>query len=105
VGVVDHATFADSLHVLERLTEKDLAIEAREARRKLEEEQAGITEDERGRLHQAQLAAELHLVWRSIVLHLLPGLEVILAHWLLRWVADCLPAAKGRQRLVRELRS
>ena len=58
--------------------------------------------DQRGGLNRPQLAADLGAVRRAVVLHLLAGLEVMFSDGFVRFVADALPPAKGRQRLIRE---
>ena len=102
VSVVDQASFAGPLKILESVSEKDLALETAEGGKELKEEHARITADQRGGLNRPQLAADLGAVRRGVVLHLLAGLEVIFSDGFFRFVADALPPAKGRQRLIRE---
>jgi hypothetical protein len=103
VSVVDQVSFAGPLKILESVSKKDLALETPEGGNELKEEHAGITADQGGGLNRPQLAADLGAVRGGVVLHLLAGAKIILSHGFLRFVADALPPAEGRQRLIREL--
>jgi hypothetical protein len=98
VCIVNHAGRGGPGHILERVGEEDLAIEAREDRVGLEEEQPRVAQHQRGRLDALLHAADRGAVGRGVVLHLLRGREVVVADRHRRGVSDGMPPAKGRQR-------
>ncbi len=83
VRVVDHHAPGRSAKIAQRVGEKHLAVETLEGRVELEEQHARIAQHGRGRLHIAPPAADHRVMRRRVVLHLLAGLEVILARRLL----------------------
>jgi hypothetical protein len=105
VGVVDHAAVGGAAEVAERVGEEELAGEAGEAREALDEDHPAVTEDQARGLDAAELAGDLGVVGRGVVLHLLARAEVVLAGRLHRLLADAVAAAEGGERLVRERRA
>jgi hypothetical protein len=100
VRIVDQAGRGRPGHVLERVGEEGLAIETREDRVGLEEEQARVAQHQRGRLDALVHAADRGAVRRGVVLHLLRGREVVVADGRRRRVADRMPPAERGQRRV-----
>ena len=74
-----------------------------ESRIELEKQHARITQHRRGSLHRLQFPSHMNLMGRSVVLHLLPRLEVILSGGYFGFLSDTMPAAKGRQRRIRKI--
>jgi hypothetical protein len=105
VSVVDHADLTTAVEVLESVGEEHLAIETSEGGIELEEQHTGITQDQRGGLHQAQLASDLDSMRRGVVLHLLARGEVIFSDRQFAFLADSLATAKSGQCGVGKLRS
>ena len=105
VGVVDHAGLAGAVHVAQGLGEEDLAFEAAELRIELEEEHPGVAEHEAGGLHAPDRAAEVQIMRRGVVLHLLARREVVAPRRLLGDLADPMAAAEGGQGRIGELES
>lgn len=103
VGVVDHATLADALEVDKSVGEEQLRVKAIEGGVVLEKEYARIAEHQRCRLNPSELVTDLGSMRRSVVLHLLGRLEVILADGALALVADAVAPAKPCQRRVGQL--
>jgi len=100
VRIVNHAGRGRPGHVLDRVGQEDLAIEAREDRVGVEEEQARVAQDQRGRLDALLDAADQGAVRRGVMLHLLGGREIVVAHGRRRDMSDRVPPAKGGQRGV-----
>lgn len=101
--IVDHTHRAGSTEVLEGFGEKELAIESIESRIALEEHHSRKAQHHGGGLHLDGLAQDTGGVGRRIVLHLLTGVELIVACGLNGPAADAVPTAKGGQRRVGNL--
>src|SRR3970040_641588 len=78
VRVGDKAPRPRPAEVTKRVGQKDLAGKAIEAREVLKEEHSRVAKDQTRSLHSADFAAELHVVGRGVVLHLLAGGEGVL---------------------------
>src|SRR5215469_2167397 len=63
VGVIDHASFASSLKILQSVGEKHFAVETSESGEKFEEQQSRIAADQRSSLNGPQLATDLGTMW------------------------------------------
>lgn len=105
VGVVDHHPLRRAAEVAMGVGQKRFTVEPLKPREELEKEHARITQDGRGRLHVAPLAAKHGLVRRGVMLHLLAGRKGILACRFLFDLTDAVAAAEGRQRLIGQFRS
>jgi hypothetical protein len=103
VGVIDHAGLAGAVHVAQGLGEEHLVLEAAEARIELKEEHPGVGEHQAGGLHAPDRAAEVQVMRRGVVLHLLARGEVVAAGRHLRCLADSVAAAEGGQGRIGEL--
>jgi hypothetical protein len=100
MGVVDHDNLRASAEVEERFRQQYLAFKTTESRIELEKQHARITQHRRGSLHRLQFPSHMNLMGRSVVLHLLPRLEVILSDGYFGLLTDFVSAAKGRQRRI-----
>src|SRR5271157_5436269 len=89
VRVIDHDALARAAEVAHRIGQKYLAVETLKRRVALKEQHSRVTQHSRCGLSLALLAGEFDFVWRRVVLHLLAGLEVVLA----RGHDGCLPDA------------
>src|ERR1019366_4412665 len=95
----------DAVEVAQSLDQEDLAVEALEGGIQLEEQHVRVTQNSRRSLRLAPLAAQLDLVRRCVVLHLLARGVVIAPRRHYRRLPDPMPAAEGGQRRVRQVRS
>ncbi len=102
VTVIDHAVPARAVVVGRGIVEEHFALETSEPRIELEEQPAREARHERRGLHATERTADMHVVRRGVVLHLLAGLEVVPALRLERLVADAVLATERGQRRVRE---
>ncbi len=100
VGVVDHATLARAVVIADALVEELFALESSEPWIELEEQPTRVGQHERRGLRAAHRAADVHVVRRRVVLHLLARIEVIASGRLLGLVADAVLAAERRERRV-----
>ena len=84
-GVVDDADRADTCHEARRLEQEGAGLETGEARIVLDEQPARVRQHQAGTVQGDGLAGlsakrpECHAVRRGVVLHLLPGREVVFA--------------------------
>ena len=100
VRVINHARRGRAAQVLQRVGQKDLAVKPREGRVGLEEEHARVAQDDGRRLDPLLDARERRPVGRRVVLHLLRGLKIVVAHGR-RWLEpDAVAPAKRCQRRV-----
>src|SRR5579872_54434 len=86
--VIDHHAGRGSGEVTRRFSQKHLAIETPESRIALEEQHPRVAQHRRSRLHLAFPAGQFDFVWRSIMLHLLTRIEVVLARRHRRRLSD-----------------
>jgi hypothetical protein len=105
VRVVDHAPLAGSLEVRQRIRQKYLALEAREARVVLVKTHPRVAKHQCRRLHCCSTTCHHRVVRRRVVLHFLAGAEVVVADGGRRRVPDAVAPAEGRQRRIRQLDS
>jgi len=105
MGVVDHHSLHDAVHIAHRIGEKHLAVESLKGGVDLKEQHARVTEHGRGSLRFILPAADFHFMRRGVVLHFHAGLEVILARGHNRRLPDALPAAERGQSLIRQRRA
>ena len=102
VRVINHAVLARTVVVLRAIAQEQLALEPGEPRVELEEQAVGVAQHQRRGLYPAQRTADVHVVRRGVVLHLLARREVIAARRLLGLVADTVLSAERGQRRVRQ---
>jgi hypothetical protein len=105
VSVVDHAHRGGTVEVAQRLSEEPLALEAREARITLEEDQPRVAQHQRSALYRGDHPADLGPMRARVVLHFAACGEVVSARRPARLAGERMPPAERRQRRVGELRA
>ena len=103
--VVDHDLLGNASDITQRVRKEHFAIEALERGINLEEQQARVTQHRRSGLRLVLLTAQLHIVRGRVVLQFHPGIEGISAGRHNRSLSNALPAAEGRQCLIRQCRT
>jgi hypothetical protein len=96
VRVIDHDAGCGATQITQRIGEKHFAVETPEGGIALEEQHPRVAQHRRRGLHLAFLAAQLELMRRRVVLHLLARRKIILARRRWRRVSDAMPPAERR---------
>ena len=102
VRVINHAGGGGPAEVLERVGQEDLAGKPRETGIALDEEHPRVAQHAHRGLDAVRPAPDRGAVGRGIVLHLLPGREVIVPGRHRRSVAEAMAPAIGGQRRIGE---